>query len=166
MDHSSLHLAILNGRKDSVKDKAPAPLPSGYIGTAIRDYHFEVGNTNGITLYAKDNVQYVNIVNAPGDRYVLAVKIRGTVECLLDTTFSKFEEAVWDAMRIASNRLPDKPAEINYMFNSCKLEHLNYDYKEHVVIWKGELAELDAISNELCTKLKDGTDVLGNRVLY
>lgn len=162
MDHSSLHLDTLNSRKDSEKDKAPAPLPSGYIGNA----NFEVGNTNGITLYAKDNVQYVNIVNAPGDRYALAVKIRGTVECLLDTTFSKFEEAVWDALRIASNRLSDKPAEISYMFNSCKLEHLNYDYKEHVVIWKGELAKLDDISNELCTKLKDGTDVLGNRVLY
>lgn len=148
MTYSQLALAM--SKVD--KDEAPKVRILGYLHGTL----FEIGVTDGITLYAKDNVQYVNIVNVPGERFGLSVKLVGTIESLLDVTYSKLDEALWDALRIASNHVPNEPSVINHRFNSCKLEHLSFDIDEHVVLWKEELAELDKIVGELSIKLKDG----------
>lgn len=139
-----------------VPDQPPKKIGHGYIATAIAQYFFEIGTSNGITLYANNTVQYVKIVDVPAGKYGLVVKIEGTIECLLDATFNNMHEAVWDAVRIASNHLTDQPAEIKHRFNVCKLEHLSYDKEECIVLWKGEEANLYAIVAELCTKLEDG----------
>lgn len=123
----------------------------------MTQYLFEIGNSNGKALYANNNVEYVKITSIPTDKFGLIVKLDGTEEQLLDAVYRNINEATWDAVRIAANRHSNKPAEIQYFFNSCKLDKLTYDIEEGVVLWKDELADMDAIVHELTVKLTDGT---------